>query len=104
MGRLVTFWNYIRRYKYLTAIVIFLLIIGFLDENSLYTRYQRRLEISNLQQEIDKYQKQFDDEHQLLQALDNDPSAVEHMARERYFMKRPQEDVFVFINDSTGGK
>ncbi|MCR4993782.1 MAG: septum formation initiator family protein [Bacteroidales bacterium] len=100
MGRLLTFWNYVRRYKYVAAIAIFLLIIGVLDENSLYTRFQRRIEISNLKREINKYQLQYEAETSQLQALKNNPSAVERIARERYFMKRPDEDVFVFVTDS----
>ena len=96
MGRLITCWNYIRRYKYPGAILVFLLIVGLLDENSLYTRYQRQIEIGNLRREIDKYQTQFETESALLEALENDPEAVERMARERYYMKRPNEDVFVF--------
>lgn len=102
MGRLFTFWSYIRRYKYLVAIVIFLLILGVLDENSLWVRYQRQVEISNLQREIDKYQAQYDAEKAQLEALENNPAAVERMARERYYMKRANEDVFVFMEaDST---
>jgi len=101
MGRFITCWNYIRRYKYLAAIVVFLLIIGFLDENSLYTRYQRNVEIGTLKSEIDKYQAQYEAETAQLEALQNSPVAVEKMARERYLMKRPDEDIFVFMTDST---
>jgi len=102
MGRLFTIWSYIRHYKYVVAIGIFLLILGVLDENSLWVRYQRQVEISNLQREIDKYQAQYDAEKAQLEALENDPAAVERMARERYFMKRANEDVFVIMEaDST---
>ena len=101
MGRLLTFWNFVRRYKYLAAILVFLLIIGVLDENSLYTRYQRRVEIGNLKREINKYQSHYEAETAQLEALRNDPGAVERMARERYFMKRPNEDVYVFVSDSS---
>lgn len=101
MGRFITCWNYIRRYKYLAAILVFLLIIGFLDENSLYTRYQRNVEIGTLKSEIDKYQAQYEAETAQLEAMQNSPVAVEKMARERYLMKRPDEDIFVFITDST---
>lgn len=100
MGQLITVWNYIRRYKYLVALIIFLFIIGILDENSLYTRYQRRVEIENLKREINKYQSQYDAETQQLEALQHNPEAVERMARERYFMKRPNEDIFVFVSDT----
>lgn len=97
MERLFTFWNFLRGHKYGVAIVVFLVLIGVVDENSFYTRYQRRIEIGNLKREIDKYQEQYDAETQQLRALENDPSAVERMARERYFMKRPNEDIFVFV-------
>lgn len=101
MGRLLSFWGFIRKYKYLAAIVIFLFIVGILDENSLYTRYRRQVEIGNLKREINKYQSQFEAETAQLKELENNPEAVERMARERYFMKRPNEDVFVFMTDSS---
>ena len=99
MGRLITLWGYIRRYKYLVAIVIFLLILGVLDENSLWVRYQRQVEIGNLHRQIQKFQEQYDAETAQLQALENDPSAVERLAREKYLMKRDNEDVFVFMDE-----
>lgn len=102
MGRLITFWNYIRRYKYWAALLIFLLILGVLDENSLWSRYERRMEINNLKREIAKYQQQYDDEKEQLQQLENSREMVEKMARERYRMKRDNEDVFVFVNPDDG--
>ena len=101
MGHLLTFWNrYVRRYKYAVAFLVFMVIIGVVDENSLLVRYQRRVDIGNLKREINKYQQQYDDESARLQSLMTDPSAVEKLAREKYLMKRADEDVFV-IADST---
>lgn len=101
MGHLLTFWNrYVRRYKYAVAFLVFMIIIGVVDENSLLVRYQRRVDIGNLKREIDKYQQQYDDESARLQSLMTDPAAVEKLAREKYLMKRADEDVFV-IADST---
>lgn len=96
MGRLFTVWGYIRKYKYVAAAIIFLLIIGVLDENSLWVRFHRRVEIANMRSEIEKYQAQYDRETAELEALRNDPKAVERKAREVYLMKRPNEDVYVF--------
>lgn len=98
MGRLLTIWSYIRKYKYVAAALVFLLIIGVLDENSLWVRYGRKSEIANLRHEIEKYEAQYDAETAKLEALKNDPEAVERMAREVYLMKRPNEDVYVFKN------
>jgi cell division protein FtsB len=99
MSKFLTYWNYVRRYKYWVAIFIFLLIIGVLDENSLYVRYQRQVEIGNLKREIDKYQAEYDAETEQLNALENNRKAVERMARERYLMKRANEDLYVFSYD-----
>lgn len=99
MGRLLTFWNkYIVRHKYLVAFIVFMFIIGFVDENSLWVRYNRRIEISNLKREIDKYQRQYDEESQKLQSLMNSPSSVEKLAREKYLMKRDNEDIYVIVD------
>ena len=35
MSKLLTIWNYIRRHKYMITVLIFIVVIGFLDENAL---------------------------------------------------------------------
>ena len=47
MSRLLTIWNHIRRHKYLITIVAFLVMIVFLDENSLIQRAQHQQEIND---------------------------------------------------------
>ena len=76
-----------------------LLIIGIVDENSWYVRYQRNMEISRLREQIDKYQAQYEADTRALNALLGNTKEVEKVARERYYMKRPDEDVFVFVDE-----
>lgn len=97
MDRLYSVWNIVRRYKYIVAIFIFLLIIGVIDENSWWVRHQRKAEIAFLEEQIKNYEQQYNEYSQMLEALGNDQNAVERMAREKYYMKRPNEDVFVFV-------
>ena len=52
MDRLYSVWNIVRRYKYIVAIFIFLLIIGVIDENSWWVRHQRKAEIAFLEEQI----------------------------------------------------
>ena len=96
MSKLMTVWNYIRKHKYLITIVSFLVIIVFLDENSLIQRNKHREEINVLTSEIEKYRKQFEEDTQKLKELTNNPEALEKIAREKYLMKKPNEDVFIF--------
>ena len=96
MSKLGTLWNYVRRHKYLITIVSFLIIIVFLDENSLIQRAQHRREIQELTSEIEKYRNQYERDTEMLKELMNNPEAMEKVAREKYLMKKPNEDVFIF--------
>ena len=89
-------WTYIRKHKYLITIVAFLVIIVFLDENSLIQRAKHRQEINALTSEIEKYRKQFEEDTQTLKELTDNPEALEKVAREKYLMKKPNEDIFIF--------
>ena len=92
----MTLWKYIRRHKYLITVLAFLVIIVFLDENSLIQRAQHRQEINDLRTEIEKYRKQYEDDTERLKELTTNPEALEKIAREKYFMKKPNEDIFIF--------
>ena len=96
MSKLLTIWNYIRRHKYMITVLIFIVVIGFLDENSLIQRVKHRSEISSLNSEIEKYRKQYEEDTEKLKELTTNPEALEKIAREKYLMKKPDEDIFVF--------
>lgn len=53
MDKLITIWSFICRRKYLITVVAFAVIIGFLDENSLFRRLGYEREISQLKEEIE---------------------------------------------------
>ena len=96
MSKLITVWKYIRQHKYLITIAAFLVIIVFLDENSLIQRQQHQQEIKTLKAEIERYRQQFEEDTRKLKELTSNPEAMEKIAREKYLMKRPNEDVFIF--------
>ena len=96
MSKLKTLWTYIRQHKYLITILVFLLIIVFLDENSLIQRSKHQREINALKTEIEKYRKQYEEDTEMLKELEENPEALEKIAREKYFMKKPNEDIFIF--------
>ena len=90
MGKLITIWEFIGRHKYWITVVAFGVIIGFLDENSMIRR------ISRLQGEIDKYRAEYEENTERLNELSTNPEAIEQIAREKYLMKKPNEDIYVF--------
>lgn len=96
MGNLLTIWEFIGKHKYLITILIFTAIIGFLDENSAIRRIGYTREISRLQSEIDKYRADYEENTKKLNELSSNPDAIEQIAREKYLMKKPNEDIYVF--------
>ena len=87
MGKLISIWEFICRRKYLITIVAFAVIIVFLDENSLLRRLGYEREISQLKEEIEKYRADYEE---------NTKRLNEKIAREKYLMKKPNEDSYVF--------
>lgn len=99
MEKLLNVWSYIRKHKYMITLGTFLLIIGVLDENSLIQRASHRAEIHQLKTEIERYKKQYEHDSKLLKEITSNPEALEKVAREKYFMKKENEDIFVFEDD-----
>ena len=96
MSRLLSIWNFIRKYKYYITVGIFIVVIGFIDENSLVRRGKNRHEMSELEKEIEKYKSEYDESTRRLNELTANPAAMEKVAREKYLMKKPNEDIYVF--------
>ena len=94
--KLTTLWNFICRRKYLITVVAFVAIIGFLDENSFIQRVKYQREISLLKGEIEKYRSDYEENTRKLNELNSNPEAIEQIAREKYLMKKPNEDIYVF--------
>lgn len=85
--------------KYIITLAIFALIVLFLDENSMLKRMQMNQEERELREEIEKYRDDFNESTRLLGEITADSVAIEQIARERYMMKLPEEDIYVFEED-----
>ena len=86
--------------KYTVVIVLGVLIVGFLDENSLWNHLQNQQRIDELTEEKARYVETFKRDQNQIRELDRNPKAMEKIARERYFMKADDEDIFVMKDES----
>jgi cell division protein FtsB len=91
--------NFIVKFKNVITVIVFGILIGFVGEHSLVERYKQRQEMKELQSEIDKYNSKFDSDKELLMRLKNNPEAIKDVARERYFMKKENEDIFIIEDE-----
>lgn len=100
MNRLAKIWNYMCCHKYLITTAVFLIIIVFIDDNNLIRRIRYQYEIITLRKEIKHYQSIYDKDTERLNELLSNPKAIEKIARERYLMKTPDEDIYIFEDKS----
>ena len=85
--------------KYMVALGIFIALIGFVGEHCLRERYKRKVEITELQMKIKEQRQKFNKDNKELERLKKDPEAVRKEAREKYFMKTSNEDVFIIEDE-----
>jgi cell division protein DivIC len=88
-------WQFVSKHKYILVVLFFLCIILVLDENSMIRRVAQKRQIKALKEEVEKYQKQIDEGERTLMELESDSLLKEHLAREKYKMRRSDEDVFI---------
>ena len=85
--------------KYAVVCILGVLIVGFIDDNSVMSHLKNQHRIGELQEEIDKYNAEFRRDQAQIRELDRNPKAIEKIARERYFMKADDEDIFILSDD-----
>jgi len=87
------------RNKYFLVSSIFLVWMVFFDRNDLFSQWEYHQQVSKLQQERDFYQKESAKVHQDLDELTSNKQKLEKFAREKYLMKKDNEDVFVIVKE-----
>ncbi len=85
-------------FKYGLVIIIGVAVVGFMDENSIYSHLKNKEKIAELKAEIERNRENHRRDEAKVHALETDPKAVEKVAREKHLMKMPDEDIFVIRN------
>ena len=85
--------------KFFLVSLAFVVWMVFFDKNDLFSQYQYHQEVKKLKLERDFYQKETAKVAEDLDELTSNPQMLEKFARERYLMKKDNEDVFVIVND-----
>ena len=73
----------------------FAIWILFFDRNDMITQVNRREELNSLQKSKKYYTEQIAQERKVSEELKSDPATIEKYAREKYLMKRDNEELFI---------
>ena len=100
MSRIKDFYNkYLSRINsYWLVTIVFFALTFVMGDSSLYKRYTYDEKIRSLEKEIKHYQKEIEINSKKLNDLHTDKEGLERFAREEYFMKKPNEDVYIIKN------
>ncbi len=81
--------------KYFIATAVFLVMIVFFDDFNLIKRWQISRENKQLEQELKYYEDEIDKNKKMIQKIKTDTAFLEKYAREKYHLKKQNEDVFI---------
>ena len=98
MAAVAKVWN-LPFVKYAIITIVGIVLVGFVGENSLLAHLRNMHYIGTLNDEIKVYNERYQNDMHKIRELNLDPKAMERIARERYFMKHDDEDIFVLSDD-----
>lgn len=81
--------------KYLIVLVVFVVLVTFFDNHSLIHRWQTHRRIVEMEKELKFYQEEIKATKQKKNELRSSKENLEKFAREHYYMKKENEDVFI---------
>lgn len=85
--------------RYVLILLIFTIWMLFFDENSWLNHLKLDQEIEELQNSKDFYETEIDRNTKMIETLEN-PEKLERFAREKYNMKKDNEELFLIEYDT----
>lgn len=85
------------RNRYGATVLGLLAWITFFDRNDAWTTFKNSRELARMHEDKERYTEEIARTREQLHELSSDKQLLEKFARERYLMKRDNEDIFVLV-------
>lgn len=85
----------ILRNKYLLTVTVFAVWMLFFDKNDFFTQMQRQRNLAEIEESKTYFSQKIVESKRFSKDIQSDAAAIEKFARERYHMKRENEDLFL---------
>ncbi len=85
--------------KYVITIIGLAVWVIFFDKNDLKTQLELRQKVKQLGKERDYFSQEITVINTEIKELTTNPKTLEKFAREKYLMKRDNEDIFVIVEE-----
>lgn len=77
--------------------LVFVIWLTFFDQNNWIMQFQNKMDLWELEDEREYYQVEIERTKKDLKELTSDMNNLERFAREKYLMKKDNEEVFVLV-------
>ncbi|HBX50955.1 MAG: hypothetical protein A2309_13580 [Bacteroidetes bacterium RIFOXYB2_FULL_35_7] len=85
--------------KYLVSLFAFGIWVTFFDASDMLSKIKMMQDLNNLKKEKNHFKEAINTDKSVIKGLKTDNNQLEKFAREAYFMKRKNEDIFIIIKD-----
>lgn len=85
--------------KFIIAGLAFIVWMLFFDRNDLATQFEYKKELNKLEEEKNFYTTGNDRVNTELKALTSDKQRLQQFAREKYLMKKDNEDIYILVEE-----
>ena len=75
--------------------IFFIIWVCFIDQNNIMTAYTYNAELQKLEKEKEYFNDAIEKTSKELYDLTENPATLEKFAREKYFMKKDNEEIFI---------
>jgi len=76
------------------ALIVFLVLVTFVDKNNLLDNWRLRGKINALEEQREYYLQRIEEDSTVVNNLE-DKRFLEQYAREQFYMKRPEEKIYI---------
>lgn len=83
--------------KYVVALIVFIFSVGVFDSDNIFDRIRTINEINRLEEDKRYYKKKIEETKARLDELRTNNDNLEKYAREQYFLKKENEDIFLIV-------
>ena len=90
---------YFLRNKYILTSIFFIIWLFAFDQNNLVERIKNIREYNQLLRDKEYYLENIEEDRQQLKELKTNNENLEKFAREKYYMKKEDEDIFVILDE-----
>ena len=91
-------------FKYATVLLVFGVWIFFFDDYSWSDQIELNTRLDSLQTQLHETQKKIKERDAESKTIENNLQLIEAIGRDNYYMKRDNEDVFIFLEEKEDGR